>query len=180
MKNEVSSLLENYKTSYEKEEEHKCNMLNVLYEQDGVFYEESKQGHFTASAWVLNYDKTKVLLTLHAKLNRWFQLGGHIEPTDATFLDACLREAQEESGIKNISADNSFVIDVDIHKIPENPKASAHLHYDITMCFIAGQNAEINMSKESKKLEWIPINKVKDITDDFAVIRMAEKTLQLF
>lgn len=41
MKNEVSSLLENYKTSYEKEEEHKCNMLNVLYEQDGVFYEES-------------------------------------------------------------------------------------------------------------------------------------------
>ncbi|WP_265556525.1 NUDIX hydrolase [Serratia grimesii] len=180
MKNEISSLLEGYKTSYAKEEEHKCNMLNILREQDNVFYEESKQGHFTASAWVLNHDKTKVLLTLHAKLNRWFQLGGHIEPTDLSFLDACLREAQEESGIQSIRADDAFVIDVDIHKIPENPKASAHLHYDITLCFVAGQNAEISMSKESKKLEWIPVNKVKDITDDLAVIRMAEKTLQLF
>ncbi len=179
MKNEISSLLNSYQTSYDKEEEHRSTMLSVLRDQVDIFYEESRQGHFTASAWVLNYDKTKVLLTLHAKLNRWFQLGGHIEPTDSTFLDACLREAQEESGIKNISADNSFLIDVDIHTIPENPKASTHLHYDITMCFIVSENAEINISKESKKLEWIPINKVKEITNDLAVIRMAEKTMFL-
>ncbi|SMB46143.1 NUDIX hydrolase [Serratia proteamaculans] len=179
MKNEISSLLNNYQTSYDKEEEHRSTMLSILRDQVDIFHEESRQGHFTASAWVLNYNKTKVLLTLHAKLNRWFQLGGHIEPTDATFLDACLREAQEESGIQNISADDSFLIDVDIHKIPENSKASAHLHYDITMCFIVDGNAEINISKESKELEWIPINKVKEITSDLAVIRMAEKTMLL-
>lgn len=180
MRSEVSKLLENYQTSDEQEKEHKLRMLNILQQQNDIFSEESPDGHFTASAWLLNHDKTKVLLTLHAKLNRWFQLGGHIERSDATFLDACLREAQEESGIPNISAEGAFVIDVDIHKIPENPKSAAHLHYDVTLCFIADKHAEITMSKESKRLEWIGINDVKNITNDPAVIRMAEKTTWLF
>lgn len=179
MKNEIYSLLENYQTNYEKEQEHKLNMLSILQSRDDVLFETSKLGHFTASVWVLNHDKTKVLLTLHAKLNRWFQLGGHIERSDKTFLDACLREAQEESGIQNIAADGAFVIDIDIHPIPENPKTAAHLHYDITLCLIADKHAETVLSKESTKLEWIPISEVKSITDDPAVVRMAEKTMLL-
>lgn len=179
MKNEIYSLLKNYQTDYEKEQEHKLNMLSILQSRDDVLFETSKFGHFTASAWVLNHDKTKVLLTLHAKLNRWFQLGGHIERSDKTFLDACLREAQEESGIQNIAADGAFVIDIDIHSIPENPKTAAHLHYDITLCLIADKHAETALSKESTKLEWIPISEVKSITDDPAVVRMAEKTMLL-
>ena len=39
-------------------------------------------GHVTASAWVLGRGESDphVLLTHHRKLDRWFQLGGHLEP----------------------------------------------------------------------------------------------------
>ena len=36
--------------------------------------------HLTASTLVLSADGRRVLLTLHAKAQRWFQLGGHCEP----------------------------------------------------------------------------------------------------
>ena len=41
--------------------------------------------HLTASTLVLSADGRSVLLTLHAKAHRWFQLGGHIEPGDASW-----------------------------------------------------------------------------------------------
>ena len=40
-----------------------------------------------------------MLLTLHRKVGRWLQLGGHCEPADTTLAGAALREATEESGL---------------------------------------------------------------------------------
>ena len=39
-------------------------------------------GHITASALVLDHTRTKALLTLHPRLGRWVQLGGHCEDVD--------------------------------------------------------------------------------------------------
>ena len=45
---------------------------------------EFDPGHFTASAFVVSPDGTKVLLVEHARLGRWLQPGGHIEADDRT------------------------------------------------------------------------------------------------
>ena len=58
--------------------------------------------HLTASTVVLSADGTRVLLTLHAKAQRWFQFGGHCEPGDHTLAGAAEREAVEESGIAGL------------------------------------------------------------------------------
>ena len=55
-------------------------------------------GHLTASAVVLDASRTSVLLTLHPRVGRWLQLGGHCEDGDTTIAGAALREATEESG----------------------------------------------------------------------------------
>lgn len=64
-------------------------------------------GHVTASCWVLNKNKNKALLTHHLKLDRWFQLGGHIEEYDKTIFEASARELIEESNLSEIKLINN-------------------------------------------------------------------------
>ena len=48
-------------------------------------------GHITASTLVVDHTGSQVLLTLHPRLGRWVQLGGHCEPGDPDIVDAALR-----------------------------------------------------------------------------------------
>ncbi|PIR47964.1 DNA mismatch repair protein MutT [Candidatus Uhrbacteria bacterium CG10_big_fil_rev_8_21_14_0_10_50_16] len=52
---------------------------------------------FTASAFIVHEDK--ILLVHHKKLNKWLQIGGHIE-LDENPDQALLREIQEECGLE--------------------------------------------------------------------------------
>jgi 8-oxo-dGTP pyrophosphatase MutT (NUDIX family) len=58
--------------------------------------------HLTASSLICSAADGKVLLTLHAKLGRWLQTGGHIEAADPDLPAAALREAAEESGLPEL------------------------------------------------------------------------------
>ena len=73
-------------------------------------------GHITASTIVLSADRRSVLLTLHPRVGRWVQLGGHCEPSDPTLAAAALREATEESGIADLRLDPAPV-HLDVHPI---------------------------------------------------------------
>ena len=55
--------------------------------------------HFTASCLVVDEPRERVLLTLHRKVGRWLQFGGHIEASDPGVAAAAHREAVEESGL---------------------------------------------------------------------------------
>lgn len=59
-------------------------------------------GHITASTLVLDETGGRVLLTLHPRLGRWVQLGGHCEDSDIDIFGAALREAIEESGVDDL------------------------------------------------------------------------------
>jgi hypothetical protein len=56
------------------------------------------QGHFTASALLVDPMRAEVMLVMHPRVKRWLQMGGHIESTDQSFREAALRESREESG----------------------------------------------------------------------------------
>lgn len=63
---------------------------------------ERAQGHFTASALLVDPVRAQVMLVMHPRVKRWLQMGGHIEPIDSSFREAALRECQEESGYADI------------------------------------------------------------------------------
>ncbi len=154
----------------DKEANDKATILNFAKTDPIPFDRHNMKGHLTGSAWVLSPDRQQVLLTHHALLNKWLQLGGHADG-EANILNVALREAQEESGIDDIKPLSDAIFDLDAHEIPANERKgeSAHMHYDIRYLFIAAHK-DFRVSSESKALKWVTL--------DEARARLSEETLQ--
>lgn len=121
-------------------------------------------GHLTASAVVLDHAGERVLLTLHPRVGRWLQLGGHCEPGDATPAAAALREAGEESGMDGLSIEDTPV-HLDVHPITCSLGVPTR-HFDVRFVVHAPPGAEPVRSSESDDLRWWPLDALPDDTDD--------------
>lgn len=118
--------------------------------------------HFTASALVVSADRTRVLLTLHARVGRWLQTGGHCED-DQSVAAAALREATEESGIPGLVIDPVPVL-LSHHQVPCGPVRSAS-HLDVQHVCLAPEHAVTVRSAESLELAWFDVDALPDDTD---------------
>lgn len=150
-------------------------MLALLARAEAAFSRAHVEpGHFTASAFVLCPERRRVLLVHHQKLGRWLQPGGHVEPTDATLLDAARREVAEETGIVPGQRLGSGVFDVDIHAIPASSREGAHLHFDVRYAFLA-ERGELSASPEVLGARWVELDAVSRLTDEESVLRCVER-----
>lgn len=132
-------------------------------------------GHLTASCLVLDHAGERALLTFHAKLRRWLQLGGHCDG-DANLPGVALREACEESGILDLEIDPR-PLDLDIHPIPARPGEPAHLHLDTRFVVRAPRGATLVLSEESLELRWFTRSELGSIETDDSVRRLFDLAL---
>lgn len=117
-------------------------------------------GHITASSLVLDESGTNVLLTLHPKVGRWIQLGGHCEIDDETVVDAAFREAGEESGIANLSID-PVLLSAHTHPITCSLGVPTR-HLDLRFLVRAPDGSAAVRSDESVDLRWWPVDALPD------------------
>src|SRR4051812_33584611 len=120
-------------------------------------------GHLTASAVVLSMDRRTVLLTLHRRVGRWLQLGGHCEPGDSSLAQAALREAVEESGIPGLGI-LPDPIHLDVHPITCSLGLPTR-HFDVQFLVIAPPGAQVVISDESLDLRFFPVDHLPVDTD---------------
>ncbi|GGS25517.1 MULTISPECIES: NUDIX hydrolase [Actinokineospora] len=125
-------------------------------------------GHITASALVFDHTGTEVLLTLHPRVGRWLQLGGHCEPTDTSLVGAALREAEEESGIIGLTID-PVPLHLDVHPITCSLGVPTR-HFDVRFVVHAPAGAAAVQSAESVDLRWWPVDGLPDDPDGVAGI----------
>lgn len=117
-------------------------------------------GHFTASAWLVDRSRTRVLLTHHRKLGLWLQPGGHADG-DRDLCRVALREAEEESGLAGLRADPE-IFDLDRHWIPDHRDVPGHWHYDVRYVVHAGEGERYVVGPESIALAWRDVREVRD------------------
>lgn len=165
-RNLLLTALKSYQTAFEEEKPFIQEIINFVEANPNCFERTNLKGHVNGSAWLVNPDNTKVLLTHHKKLNKWLQLGGHSDGDPDTWKVA-LREATEESGIENIAFVTRQIFDIDIHTIPENLKKNEpeHKHYDVRF-LLKAPTEDFVVSEESNSLKWV---------DEAGLAKMAEQ-----
>lgn len=168
-------LLENYRTPFEEEQTFLEDFIQLT-EDDLAFSRERKEGHFTASSWIVNKRRTHTLLTLHKTLNRWLQLGGHADGNE-NLLEVAIDEAREESGLSSLRIVDQFIFDIDQHIIPARGTEDQHFHYDVRFLIEAEIDEPLTISAESTDLAWVSFDSVADVVRyNPSILRMLEKT----
>lgn len=145
-------------------------MLGRCRSHPDVLWPTARPAHLTASAFVVDADCGSTLLTLHRKLNRWLQLGGHCDG-DGDLPGGALREATEESGIAGLSCDPE-IADLDIQTIPGRDEPS-HLHLDVRFLVLAPPGARARAGEESIELRWFAADELAALGLDDGLRRLA-------
>jgi 8-oxo-dGTP pyrophosphatase MutT (NUDIX family) len=140
----------------------RAEFLDHLAAYENGVWRECTAGHITASTAVLDATGTRVLLTLHAKLKHWLQLGGHCDPADVTLAAAALREATEESGIDGLTLRHGPVR-LDRHWVPCQ---GGTYHLDVQYVAVAPDGARTQISAESDDLRWFGVDALPADADD--------------
>jgi len=155
-------------------------VLSFINSTPHCFERENIEGHVTASALITNPTMDRVILTLHKKLGKWLQLGGHADG-ESRVEQVALKEAQEESGLAELrflmKAPNKKVLpfDLDVHEIPERSNDPAHLHYDFRYLLVADSDDILSISEESTDLKWFSLDEAYELNLERSVKRQFEK-----
>jgi len=150
--------IESYRPFNEQEEKDKEVMINFIKTMDNVLTRENRIAHFTASAWVLNKDKSKVLMIYHNIYNSWAWTGGHADGEE-NLLEVAIREVQEETGVSRVVPITKEIFSIEIVTVDGHIKrgeyVSSHLHVNVTFLLEADDEEKLLVKEdENSGVKW--------------------------
>lgn len=158
------------------EGQHLAETLDLLTRSARPFARDQfDPGHVTASCFIVNERKGALLLHHHQRLDRWLQMGGHVEGEEST-ADAALREGAEESGLRDLRLIVDSIFDVDVHSIPAARGEPAHRHFDVRYLARTSTPSSIAIDRtESNDLAWVPLDRAESLMGEEASLRVIRK-----
>ena len=180
---ELINQIEDYKPFNEQEEVDKLLLLNWIRNNDNAFSRENTVAHITASAWVVNKDRSKVLMVYHNIYNSWSWLGGHADG-ETDLLSVALREVKEEAGITNVKPVSEEIFSLESLTVDGHVKKgnyiSSHLHLNVTYLLEADSDEAVSIkADENSGVAWFfPEETLKKSTEPWFVTNVYSKLLE--
>lgn len=156
--------IKKYQPYNEQEEVDKKLILDFIENNSNHLYRENLTAHMTSSSVVINKDKTKVLFAYHNIYDSWGWLGGHNDG-DPDLLKVAIKEAKEETGIKEVEVYSKDIFMIDViyveNHIKHQKRVPDHLHLNVTYLLIADDKQTLYVKKdENQAVAWFDLDEV--------------------
>ena len=146
----------------EQEELDKAVILAFLAEHDDAFLRENLVAHMTASAWVVNPARNKVLMVYHKLYDSWAWTGGHADG-ETDLLAVALRECREETGVQHVRPSSEEIYSLEILTVDGHEKRGqyvpSHLHLNLTYLLEADDADSLQICEaENSGVRWFSLD----------------------
>lgn len=171
-----------YEPANEQETEDKALMLSWLEHNDDAFSRENAIAHVTVSGWVVNKDRSKVLMVYHNIYDSWSWLGGHADG-ETDLLSVAVKEVKEESGLAEVHPVSEDIMSLEVLTVDGHEKkgryVSSHLHMNVTFLLEADSESVLSIkADENSDVAWFtPEEALGKSTEPWFVERIYKKLL---
>ena len=180
---ELMESIRAYQPFNEQEEMDKSLILNWIETQDDAFSRDNTVAHMTASAWVVNKDRSRVLMVYHNIYDSWSWLGGHADG-ETDLLAVAIREVKEEAGISGVRPVSEGIFSLESLTVDGHVKrgkyVSSHLHLNVTYLLEADSEEQVFVKEdENSGVSWFPPEEaLKKSTEPWFVERVYGKLVE--
>lgn len=155
---DIKQALTEYLPCCEQEQTDRAILLQALECFDDIFTRQNQLAHFTASCWIVNPKRTKVLMAYHNLYRSWAWTGGHADG-ERDLCAVALREAREETGLTEICALSSEIFSLEVLTVEGHRKrgkyVAPHLHFNVTYLLCADDTAPLCCKPdENSAVQW--------------------------
>ena len=169
LKNLITELME-FKASDDFEESERLAFLDFLKCNSDVLFRDNLIAHVTASSWIVNETFTKALMCYHNIYKSWSWTGGHADG-NPDLKSVAIKEASEETGIKNFKLLIPKFYDVEVIPVPPHYKRGIavgnHLHLNVTYLLLADESEELNIKEdENSNVAWLEVSKLDKLVTE--------------
>lgn len=141
-----------------QEETDKTVMLDCLERYPDIYERSNLLFHVTASAWITNKSRDRVLMVYHNIYDSWAWTGGHADG-DRDLLNVALKEAREETGLLSVRPASERLLSIETLTVNPHRKRGkfvpAHLHLNGTYLLIADDAEPLRVkADENSAVAW--------------------------
>jgi len=171
-----------YEPYNEQEERDKAVMLRLLSEKKDAFFRSSALAHMTASAWVVDASRTRVLMLYHHIYRSWSWAGGHADG-DEDLLAVAVREVREETGLQQLTCLCPGIFSLENLTVDGHEKRGvyvpSHIHCNVTYLLQGADEPLRAKPDENSGVRWFtPEEALRASTEPWMVERIYRKLIE--
>ena len=153
--------IKNYRPWNEQERQDQAVILAFLDKNPDAFYRTNLLAHMTASAWVVNPQRSKVLMVYHRLYDSWSWAGGHADGEE-DLLAVALREVREETGVQRLRPVTEEIYSLEVLTVDGHEKhgryVPSHLHLNVTYLLEAEEDQPLRVCEaENSGVAWVSL-----------------------